>query len=439
MFKNKFVFIAIATCLFIIVSCKPVELPFNCDIPKVEDIKKSDNLNIAIYFDGTPSMEGYVATNSESNYMKTIDSVNSVVSTINLRSNKVDIKYYRLGPDVKEQNRSEYVKAKLPEFYNGKLPNFPLLKVSQIEKAIIPPEENKDKLTVIFTDLYQKDADINNISLAIKNNYQKRKGYAIGILAVKSEFNGTIYDIGANSKSLKYQGLHPFYVMFIGQYSDIKTVFDNLKDKINDSEKVIFYRDNIVTQISSLPEVTPISEENKEVIESPDSLKLDKFTVEKNKNINLLEIDKNATKTATLTYNESFYPTSYTLEPNFNSMDVITKVQSINTIEEKFIDSPDAKLKDALQVNKFQINKDKLNFNVTIDPTKFDNPGIYTFTIDANVKDLQDQKWWKDWNTDKYDDGSRTNNLSKFFTELKLITQNDKLMVGRFCYAIQKN
>ena len=74
-----------------------------------------------------------------------------------------------------------------------------------------------------------------------------------------------------------------------------------------------------------------------------------------------------------------------------------------------------------------------------IDPNKFDNPGIYTFTIDANVKDLQDQKWWKSWNTDQDNDGSRTNNLEKFLSRLKLITQNDKLMVGRFCYAIQKN
>lgn len=87
-----------------------------------------------------------------------------------------------------------------------------------------------------------------------------------------------------------------------------------------------------------------------------------------------------------------------------------------------------------------------LSFTTEIKPSEM-NPDIYLFTVDAIAKDLQEQQWWDEWSsTDtKLKDGSKTYNLGQFLGELKTLTtdvmnnSDAKAVVGRFCFAIQKN
>jgi hypothetical protein len=73
--------------------------------------------------------------------------------------------------------------------------------------------------------------------------------------------------------------------------------------------------------------------------------------------------------------------------------------------------------------------------------------GIYFFTIDTIAKDLQEQPWWEEWNSTEANrnDGSKTFHISKFLRQLKKLTtdimtrENSQTVLGRFCYAIQKD
>ena len=191
--KNKWLLVLFMT-LIVVVSCKPPKIDnIRCELPKLNTpIAPSENLKVAIYVDGTPSMEGYVSTNTKSRYTQTLELLDR---TFYLTSSKVA--YQRLGTSIQQLSREQYKQdAQSPNFYNGKTPQYPPLSVSQIEKAIaLQPQDNQ--LVIIATDLYQKNADITKVSKEIKNNYlnveQKAKGYSVGIIAVKSEFNGTVY------------------------------------------------------------------------------------------------------------------------------------------------------------------------------------------------------------------------------------------------------
>ena len=123
-------------------------------------------------------------------------------------------------------------------------------------------------MNVIITDLYQKDSDITKVNLEIKNNYLNSnlvdKGYAVGVMAIKSEFQGTVYTELSSTSQFSYntQGkkplqYHPFYVIFLGKYSDIDTYFTKLikngGELLQDSKLVIFSPRSILKETLHFP------------------------------------------------------------------------------------------------------------------------------------------------------------------------------------------
>lgn len=443
---------------WLLVGCLTFLLLFACRGPVVKDLScglsltssqpsKSDTLTIALQVDGTPSMQGYVTNSKKSRYAQTLELLDSAFLTSGSRP-KTTVQYYRLGTSSQSIKREAFREAQKPNFYDGSDQNFPLLKVSQIEAAITPPDKG-DKLSVIITDLYQKDADTTLVSKKIKDSYlnKERKGYAVGIWGIRSEFNGTVYDVGLQNSKFTYttQGkqfnqFHPFYVIFIGPYTDIVYYFDKLCEATfcKDSQFVIFSADNLVSKPSHLQGSPQLPQGLNRLMSINDG----NVAVEvKDKNIELLEVGNKEEKELKIDYTVPFNPLKRTLSIDSNSLASEIKIKAFDQVKKDLIEQPgDSPLK----ISDWKVTENQLGFVTKIDPSKI-QPGVYFFTVDAVAKKLEEQTWWKEWSaSEDSKDGAKTNNLLSFLQEIKTITtelmnvQANQPVIGRFCYAIQK-
>lgn len=212
---------------------KPVE-EVTCAMPEWANSQKNyvsnQSLKISINIDGSDSMLGYV-TIPNSNYARTIE----VLASTMLESNNISVEYKRIGDDriITRTNFRQDVKS--PVFYNSPDPTYDPVN-SPIQSAIIAPPEGKEKLTVIITDLEADDAG--KVAEALSKNYlhQGRINYTVGIWAVKSQFNGTVFNPNTgrakyvyNTEGKSSQAYRPFYVLFIGEYDKIKQYFNEIQ------------------------------------------------------------------------------------------------------------------------------------------------------------------------------------------------------------------
>ncbi|MGK7877639.1 MAG: hypothetical protein AB4426_31355 [Xenococcaceae cyanobacterium] len=444
-------------------SCKPVPVftdkDIPCELPSLENqASQSEPLTIAIQVDGSGSMLGYV-TNPNSRYIQTLKLLDSAFGIGGGSRPQVALEYYRSGgPSNQKLNRSEYRQAQLPDFYTGKNPKFPKVS-SQLDAAIIPPEKT-DKLSVIVTDLAQNGADVNHLNKKIQQTYLNKniKGYAVGILAITSEFKGTVYtteprvvaDFKYNTAGKQLKDYRPFYAVFLGPYSDIAHYFDKLKktrrDLIDSSKLVIFYPGQIVSEISYLG-----SPPTPEGITRPVSLHNGRVAVEvETPPYELLEIERRIEqKELPINYSIPFAPLSYTLPIDNESIETETRIMAFDSFEKNFKEQfNDLSLKNAIELNAWKLDNNRLNFTTTIRPEEFPEEGIYLFTVDVVAEEFKEPSWWKEWDWSSRisnKDGSKTYNLLSFMQNLKttttdLMTVGDqKPVIGRFCYAIQKN
>ena len=448
--------------LLLLVACKPVvvtDQDIPCDLPSLNSqSSQSDPLKIAIQVDGSGSMLGYVNNNPNSRYIQTLDLLENIF-TIGKKSREEnsELEYYRSGEGNQKIGRWEYRKARRGEFYTGDNPKFKNV-TSQLHQAITPPEET-DKLIVLVTDLYQNNADVTLINQMIENNYLKKEDYAVGILAIRSEFQGTVYasdtkvakDFPYNiSGSNNLDELRPFYVVFLGPYSDMTYYFDKLKrtggELINSSKLVIFYPGNPVSEIAFLQGKPQLSEG----INRPFSLNNGQVAVEvSSPPYELLEIDLKETEEKNINYSIPLSFFSNTLIVNSDYIKTNITVQSFDTFEEKFKEEAEkSSLKNVIELSDWKINNNRLDFTTKIRPDQFPEPGIYIFQVDAMAMELKEPSWWQEWDWESrksIKDGSKTYNLSTFLQNLKNTTTDlmkdgeNKPIIGRFCYVIQKN
>lgn len=455
--QTKWTIFISVTLLLVISSCGvPVE-NVNCNNENLESRQSPhlDSIDIVINVDGSGSMLGYV-NNSKSRYIQTLKLLDNTFSLGNSRP-KQTLKYYRVGTNNQEITRSGFRKAELPEFYDGSNLEFPEIS-SGIDSAITPPKIG-DKLFVMVSDLYQNEQDVTLLTKKIKETYlnQGKKGYAVGIVAIKSEFNGYVYYEEGNilkqftytTEGKKPEKFRPFYVLFLGPYKDITYYFDKLKrdggELVKDSKFIIFSPENIVNKPFYINDVKQLPPND---LKQPYSLNNGKIAieVENNNNVQLWEISKNSTQELKINYNVVLNPLDYALSLNPNSIDVNFKIKTFDVSKKQFQDqSSDPLLKTALQFHEWKLTDNQLNFISTLKPQSFPDPEIYLFTVNLVAKNLQEPAWWEEWNIsiENSEDGSKTHNLSDFLKGLKIITtelmEKNPPMIGHLCYAIQKN
>ncbi|MGB8698612.1 MAG: hypothetical protein WCD18_04280 [Thermosynechococcaceae cyanobacterium] len=315
--------------------------------------------------------------------------------------------------------------------------------MSQIDK-LLTDQATENRVNVIVTDLYQKNADIGRVQGPMTQNYLER-GYAIGVLAVKSEFNGTIYDVGLTNQQFSYSTLgqspkkyHPFYILILGTYGNVHHFYEQAQQYGLNSVQHEFaiFSPQLVKQTATL-DPQKINKNDGKELSRPQTIKDGNLLLRKASKapVQFLSISRRA-ETQSLTEKMTYHPLEKVLQPSKNELKREDQRYSSKTKQFEPISLPGIELSD------WTIAQKSLKFKLNLQPAQFDS-GIYTLTASVFPKTLQQPDWWQTWSSDENGlDGSKTNNLFRFMNGLagntveSIRKQNNA--IAHLCYAIQK-
>jgi len=456
--------IGAAIAMFFLVACVPTQINLTCALPPVNHPTPS-SLAIDLYVDGTPSMRGYVNAPS-SRYQDTLEAllgilnIDPVAFDGSTRSPSRETQYFRLGVNdstgkaIQKITREQYRQAELPQFYGGDA-TFPSLAVSQIDAAIKPPDAD-NKMTVIITDLYQAKEDAGMIANSIKEYLMKtHQGGAVGVLGIRSEFNGTVYTEGqAGAQSFPYnskgQPQRPFYLLLIGNLEDVHFYIDTLLKRLSfgkEAQVDIFspyqvYKTSAQLNRRTQNDLTP---QERLLVSTPSQgIRHKQLAVNlKDPSVQPLVLRENR-KPIQLAWQATLEPIPRVLAPNAEAFSTTITPKTFQ--KSAFEADSNPALQQVLTLNNWQPEGNGLFFSAEIQPDKL-RPGIYLFeaetTINAAGDPFPTPTWWQEWNSPPTSqDGAKTHELNLFLTDLKsktmaLMRQKPPL-VGRFCYLIQR-
>jgi hypothetical protein len=465
---------AIATALFL-TACIPIPIDLTCDLSGTTVNGSSNQVSIKVYIDGTPSMQGFVS-DPNGRYAQTLEKLLSVlkVEPIGLdgkpRSFSRAAQFFRLGrlddgKEVQVISREEYRQAELTDFYTGTAPRFPLLEVSQIDAAIDPPSEGLNELTIIVTDLYQAQEDATKIVDNIKKYLSAtNQNGAVGVLGVRSQFNGRVYTealagVGQFSYTSRGEPLRPFYILFIGQLDEVHFYLNKLQNDLifnQGTEAVIFSPYRMYDKIASLDrkfqqdlykEISP--EQRKQITVPGVSLKHGRLVVNlKDQHVQPLIL--RSKEAIALPFQVNLASISHIMTASELTTQVTPKSFNPQLFNGKGGFEPDTKhpsLQQVLSLKQLSPKESTLSFTAQIQPESIKPDGIYVFEVEARVntsgEPLSEQSWWNDWNSlPTSTDGTKTHDLESFLSDLRNMTiglmRQKPLIIGRFCYVIQK-
>ena len=267
---------SIYLCFFIfLTSCgngKDKDIPeFKDDTSDITPRDISDRLVARIYFDATLSMRGFVVPGS-THYTRICPALESAIVS-GWRDETVN--FFRFGERVEPIDRNTYLQVGDESFYETDIGirtyiekiienEDPLVKppmegsntlegTTEIDVNNMPEEgaeadSTENRLVVIVTDLFQDNGDINRLVPELKEKCIK-KGVDVGLFGLRSQFDGTVYDIGiGEGSSLRYRStpgnletFRPFYLLVLGKHADIAHYFDRLKTNgFSEAEAIIF-------------------------------------------------------------------------------------------------------------------------------------------------------------------------------------------------------
>jgi hypothetical protein len=445
LFRTFFI-IAIFVCfVFIIMNCHTgcsrritapaLQVDQECNPPP-----ESDVLSANIYLDCSASMKGFVST-FDTSYIQLIHSLERAFVGGWTASTT---RFKKFGIEVELMPVQSVLTASSPNFYSDM--------ETHIERAI--EDANPESFNVIITDLYQYNNDLINLVKKLRDKFLQ-KNLEIGLLGIKSQFNGIIYDSGPGGTfpKFKYNGTRPFYVLMIGKHFDIVNYYERLKSRNNfkvDSNFIILFSRYLVNP--------PILFSDSK-ISSTSNLAMDPSLVTPGINDKLLKSFNivNSSRRGFSLFskknpNSGGRETSFKAEFNYNPLKHIMKFKenSLETIiipkrlkNNVFVDDPGSVR--GLQVHDIEISEQSgLSFKTEISPNYLIGKGIYQFEIiiqpPSSAYDIP-PAFLANWNSDQpSQDGSRTLNLSNFSKDLWDATTKvcQPKIADLFCYLKKK-
>lgn len=441
---NRIILISICACYIIFNTAGCSKRP-NVPAPKLDTDNIpgsiSGQLTAYVYIDSTVSMEGFVRPGSATNYIQTLQAIESAINTGWKTS---QIHFFKFGTKILPLKNREHLKAVKTEFYQTKEAKLK----TYIEKVVNDPNTCTDNsLAVIVTDLFQDDADVSLLTDALKEKCIK-KNYAIGILGIRSQYDGIVYDVGIQSYSFPYKSndadaetLRPFYLLILGKHADVANYFDQLKLSLPFISKdtfVIFSR-YIVNPLASfeggsIDESQGLQEVTNIVLTNLQDSRIKQFNIRKDSDVGF---------TVTLKYNQ--LPYTIPFDAKHLKSDIIAEQYD-----------PTAEFKESREVHQSlsheieSINLKKgFKLKLSLSPTTLPGNGIYRYGI--IVRPSRDaynvSHWWNDWDMDlsridnwrrnpKTFEGSKTLNLKPFMNNLwyaNFLTHQPKI-ARIYCY-----
>ena len=425
------------------------------------DNQASQLSTVEIGIDGTPSMEGYVKA-SNSRYSRTLDSLDSVTS--NLDPSKRLLYKFGLLASAKTKLRSLVI-AKEAKFYQGLYQGNKNYENANIDKAI--PSPDPSRVSILVTDLYQQRTEIGLVRDKLRNYLKQDQ--AVGLLAVRSEFNGTICSYNLRGDCFGYytkkeEDFHPFYVFFLGKYGYIEKIFNELNSldsQLFAKEQFIIFYPQLVRKTSFL--VANASSARKVGGVTRQSI----MWVQSNRGKRRLEVDRQKIALLGITGREQT-----SLPEEQASYDYLPYVLPIKTADEgvtepfhvepqvgffertqndfNFGRAETGKVSQNINLTQWQLDRAsrKMNFDMELNirnlpsGTYFVGLNLFPVLERANFS-LKNVPWWEAWHTEGgKQEGNKTNNLKYFLDDMKgamlAVMRGKNSRFGHLCYVIQK-
>ncbi len=465
--------LSICLCLFIfLISCDKPEIP---DFKPALDITPgdiSDRLVARIYFDATLSMQGFVVPGS-THYTRICPALESVIVS---GWKDETVNFFRFGEKVEPIDRGTYLQAGYESFYEQehifrrtyieevirheeKLVNAQMKASSTPEdateadvndtpeattEAITPTEtvnerKKEGQLVVIVTDLFQDDSDITLLIDHLKEKYIK-KGREVGLFGLRSQFDGTVYDIGiGEGSSLRYQSnpgdpktFRPFYLLVLGKHADIAHYFDSLiANGFSEAETIIFSRYL----------VNPLLSFNRALIEK-DNLSNRTFENSENQHLKQYEIVASINPAKISAKSMKYDPLPHVMSFDSDTFEV--------SITAKY--KPDPSSKNEISIDAQQClevtstflesengNELAVNFNLDSESLPGRTVYLYEVTLRPEINSYQAPKWCSEWDMGNKSDGSRTLNLVNFVRDLSQVTAREhEPEIAKFYFFVEK-
>ncbi len=238
---------------------KSDELPVMPDEPEVllREIEK-----VGVYTDVTPSMMGFLGMNTDSYravvgetvYMKCLDEVNNFIL---INFDEEIISYYRVDTPTWKAEENVLEQAKKRGYYSDtrwRKENYELVDLIEedgegpaswcLSNALKNCED--DDFSVFITDLYENKRKVSEVITALKENMtisEMPDGKTVGIVGIKSQYAGTIYDYNDKKEGVEYgivEGdvteedicYRQFYVISIGFPEEVRRFCQSLIDNM---------------------------------------------------------------------------------------------------------------------------------------------------------------------------------------------------------------
>lgn len=214
------------------------------EAPPAVNFAKSDSITADVYIDGTTSMYGYVNYPGGTIYA---DAMKAIDGTITSTWKSDEIKYVKFGDSFQQLSRDAFLQMDKTNFYDQK--------DTSLQKVV---EQANDKdLTIIVTDLFQTNQDLDSLVHSIKNK-GLGEGKALAVIGFKSQFNGKIFDVGKNLSSVDYASTddtasyRPVYVLVLGNENDARAFTANYLKKLpkEAQAQAAFLSANLGTDVS---------------------------------------------------------------------------------------------------------------------------------------------------------------------------------------------
>lgn len=439
--KTDLLLFSIYLCFFLfLTSCNPDEdsgIPdFKDDISQHSLGEISDKLVARIYFDASVSMKGFVVPNS-TKYKSILSPLESVI-TSGWKNGRTE--FFSFGENVQDIDRDSYLSVGSVDFYVEWRTY--IQKIFEYEQQLDVDTSSNDTnnspegnhIVVIVTDLFQDRRDVNLLVRQLKEKYINN-GLEVGLLGLRSEFDGTVYNLGTSpilysSKTDDPETFRPFYLLVIGRHADIARYFDSLIAKgFVDAQTIIF----------SQHLVNPL-------------LSFENATIDKLENLNRVSITKKPNPRAKeYRIHDRNKPSQISAKLKFQLLPHVLQFDSetfndLMTVKYPPNGIPDVsqQAKNCLTVTSTLLkNQDsnELSVEFTLDSQSLPRRRIYLYEVTLHPKfdTYQPPTWCSEWDMGDEINGAKTLNLVNFVSGLEQVTTLlHNLEIAKFHFYIEK-
>ena len=441
--KTNLLLFSIYLCFFItLTSCdnkKDSYIPeFQEDTSDATPEPISENLVARIYFDATLSMQGFVKPGA-TQYTQMCRYLESVIVS---GWENVTVNFFRFGEQVEPIDRNTYLNLSRTGFYENsrvfretfiqKIIDYEVLLTHDEAGESVTTEESTEpttpektnnngkesSLVVIVTDLFQDNRDLTVLVTQLKEQYIQ-KGYGVGLLGLRSEFDGTVYDLGGaplpyRSTPENPETYRPFYLLVLGRQADIAHYFDRLiTNGFTDAQTIIFSR-YLVSPLLSFDGTEKINTDNlNRKIINPEYSQTSRL-----KQYEIVDNSKFASISAKMKYVP--LPHAMSFDSDMFEVPIIAKG---NDDEETKISKAETCLK-VIPTLSENSDGNELNVEFRLDSQSLPRKAVYLYevTLIPKVDTFQAPNWCSEWDMGDERNGAKTLNLVNFVRDLSLVT-----------------